>query len=104
MNWYKHYIGDYGRDTGTLTLTEHGAYLLMLQTFYATEQPLPTGKDLYRLLRCETDEDRAAVDKVSGLFFRHSKGGLVNARALLEIEKASDKAEANRRNGKSGGR
>lgn len=50
VNFAKLYIGDYLRDTGTLTLAQHGAYMLMLLEFYATERPLPTGRRL-RLVR-----------------------------------------------------
>lgn len=46
MNFFKLYIGDYQRDTAHLSVTEHGAYLLMLQHYYATEKPLPPGKAL----------------------------------------------------------
>ena len=39
MNWYKRYIGDYQRDTGHLSMVEHGSYTLMLDTYYATGRP-----------------------------------------------------------------
>jgi hypothetical protein len=56
MNFYKHFIGDYARDTGDLSLLEHGAYRLMLDHFYGTSRPLPENKKaLYRLLRAESD-------------------------------------------------
>ena len=59
MNFYKHYIGDYQRDTGHLSLAEHGAYRLMLDAFYATGKPLPADKKaLYRLLRAATAVER----------------------------------------------
>jgi len=72
MNFYKRFIGDYGRDTGQLTLAEHGAYTLMLDSFYATEKPLPKDKKaLYRLLRAETEPEKRAVDHVATQFWEH---------------------------------
>lgn len=97
MNFYKHYIGDYQRDTGHLSLAEHGAYRLMLDAFYATGKPLPMDKKaLYRLLRAATAVERKAIDMVCAQFWEISSAGLVNRRAALEIEKAAKQAEINR--------
>lgn len=96
MNFFKLYIGDYQRDTGTLSLSEHGAYMLMLQHFYATEQPLPTGRDLHRLLRCETKIEREAVDSVVSRFWKATDAGLINERAIQEFGRAAEISETNR--------
>lgn len=97
MNFYKHYIGDYQRDTGHLSLTEHGAYRLMLDAFYATGKPLPAEKRaLYRLVRAESRQDRLAVDSVAAQFWQAANGGLVNRRACVEIARAEKQAEVNR--------
>ena len=90
MNFFKLYMGDYQRDTGALSIAEHGAYFLMLQYHYATEKPLPTGKDLYRLLRCSTKADRDAVDTVAHGFWKMTPEGLVNERAEREIAIAQE--------------
>ena len=104
MNFFKLYIGDYQRDTGSLSITEHGAYMLMLQHFYATEKPLPMGRELYRLLRCETKVDRDAVDAVSAKFWIAESDGLVCGRAVKEIAKADHQRTVNQEVGKRGGR
>lgn len=104
MNFMKLYIGDYQRDTGTLSMAEHGAYMLMLQHYYATEQPLPVGRDLYRLLRAETRLERASVDEVVRRFWNATERGLTNARADEEIEKAQHQRAVNQAQGKRGGR
>ncbi|MFN7432797.1 MAG: YdaU family protein [Betaproteobacteria bacterium] len=104
MNFVKLYIGDYQRDTGHLSIAEHGAYLLMLQHAYATEKPLPTGKALHRLLRAESKADRDAIDSVVRQFWAESAAGLVNARADEEIRKADHQRTVNREVGKLGGR
>lgn len=96
MNFFKLYIGDYQRDTGTLTLAEHGAYMLMLQHYYATEGPLPIGRDLHRLLRAESKVERGAIDAVAARFWRLTDAGLVNDRADEEIAKGRAQAKTNR--------
>ena len=85
MNFFKLYIGDYQRDTGTLSIAEHGAYFLLLQHYYATEAELPKGRELYRLLRCESKSDRDAVDAVLAKFWRETETGYTNDRAIKEI-------------------
>ena len=96
MNFFKLYIGDYQRDTAHLSVTEHGAYLLMLQHYYATAKPLPTGKSLHRMLRAQDKAEREAIDAVASQFWRETEHGLVNDRADVEITKAGAQAETNR--------
>ena len=96
MNFFKLYIGDYQRDTAHLSVTEHGAYLLMLQHYYATEKPLPTGKALHRMLRAQDKAERDAIDAVAKQFWRETSDGLINERADVEITKTSAQAETNR--------
>lgn len=71
MNFYKHFLGDYARATGHLSMLEHGAYRLMLDHFYGACRPLPGNrKSLYRLLRAETEPERRAVDEIVLRFWR----------------------------------
>lgn len=95
MNFFKLYIGDYQRDTAHLSVTEHGAYLLMLQHYYATEKPLPVGRALHRMLRAQDKHERDAIDVVAQRFWRTTDEGLVNDRADVEIVKASAQRETN---------
>jgi uncharacterized protein YdaU (DUF1376 family) len=106
MNYYRRYMGDYGRDTGTLTLAEHGAYALLMDHYYSTEEPLPADyADLYRICRAMKKEEQAAVRKVADKFFPKFKDGFRhNDRADEELTKYHAKAEQNRQNGKGGGR
>lgn len=97
MNFFKLYIGDYQRDTADLSLAEHGAYLLMLQHYYATERPLPQGKALHRMLRAADKDERDAIDVIVARFWTLTEAGLINERAGIEIAKAGDQAETNRR-------
>lgn len=106
MNYYERYCGDYARDTGHLSLQEHGAYTVMLDTYYATETPLPADhKALYRICRAMNGREQEAVRKVADEFFKVSGDGLRhNPRADAVIEKARRRIEAARNNGPKGGR
>jgi uncharacterized protein YdaU (DUF1376 family) len=103
VNYYERHLGDYARDTGHLSMTEHGAYTLLLDRYYATEKGIPADK-AHRLARARTEEERAAVDAVLEEFFRLVEGCWVHARVEAEIEKASGRINAARENGRKGGR
>lgn len=105
MNYYRRYIGDYGRDTALLSLAEHGAYALLLDHYYASEGPLPLDiEDLYRVARTVKPEEKKAVDRVLVKFFRREPDGFHNPRADAEIARAQPGIEAAKRNGSKGGR
>jgi uncharacterized protein YdaU (DUF1376 family) len=99
-------MGDYNRDTAHLSLSEHGAYRVLLDTYYATAKPLPASPDaLYRLAKAMTPAERKAVDLVALQFFPVGGDGLRrNVRADREIAKHKNQAEINREIGKRGGR
>lgn len=96
MNFYKHYIGDFQRDTGHLSLTERGAYLALIHHYYATEKPLPNKIDaLCRVAGAVTKAERDAVKAVMS-FFEPMESGLVHARIEAELEKAGHVSSTNR--------
>lgn len=105
MNYFDLHIGDYQRKTAHLSLAEHGAYSLMLQTFYATERPLPSDrKVLYRLLRADSVVERKAVDAVATEFWPQTEAGLVNKRAQEVLEIYHAWLSKQKANGDRGGR
>ena len=108
MKFWSRYPGDYSRDTRHLTLTEHGAYTLLLDAYYSTEKPLPAESGaLYRICSAFEDFERAAVDRVANEFFPidPSDGLRHNKRADRDIPKALARIESAIANGrKSGGR
>lgn len=104
MNFFKLYIGDYQRDTAHLSIAEHGAFLLMLQHYYATEKPLPAGRALHRMLRAQDKFERDAIDVVVAQFWRTTDAGLVNDRADVELAEAAPRILAAKVNGKKGGK
>lgn len=97
MNFYKHYIGDFQRDTSHLSLTERGAYLSLMHHYYATENPLPPQhKALCRIAGAITKVEQDAV-RVAMRFFYQVESGLIHDRIEAEIEKAGKQADTNRR-------
>ncbi len=101
MNYYRRYSGDYLRDTARLTLTEHGAYTLLMDYYYADEKPLPLDhEELFLMVRAMRPEDRAAVEKILVLYFQKRVDGYHQKRIDHEIEVS----KTARTNGKGGGR
>lgn len=97
MQWYKHYIGDFQRDTGHLSLTERGAYRALLDHHYATEKPLPADPvALARLVGAQTKAERDAVPAVLTQFWTLTDEGWINARAQIEMGKTDARRETNR--------
>jgi uncharacterized protein YdaU (DUF1376 family) len=107
MNYYERYCGDYQRDTAHLSLAEHGAYTMLLDTYFSVEKPLPEDfSSLYRVCRAMTRLEQQAVKTVAEQFFpvSHDDGLRHNPRADREIARARPKIEAARINGRKGGR
>lgn len=90
MNYYEHHLGDYAKDTAHLTIIEHGAYRLLLDRYYGTEQGIPADQ-AHRIARARSKEEKQAVDAVLQEFFILTDGVWKNNRAEQEIKKFSDK-------------
>lgn len=96
MNFYKHYLGDFQRDTGHLSLTERGAYLALMHHYYATETPLPNDHAaLCRIAGAFTKAERDAVKAVSD-FFELRDGSRWHKRIEAELEKQAGRCDKNR--------
>lgn len=105
MFYFKFHIGDYRTDTQHLTLLEHGVYMTLMSTYYTSEQPLPKDeRQLLRLAGARTDEEKQAVIDVVNEFFIPTETHWVHSRIDFELSEYHSKAEANRENGKKGGR
>jgi uncharacterized protein YdaU (DUF1376 family) len=90
VNFYKHFIGDYARDTAHLSMLEHAAYRLLLDHYYATERKLPMPAQCERICRASTEEEKLAVRTVLAQFFKNG----VNERAEEELKKIKDYGDA----------
>lgn len=99
MHYYQHNIGDYARDTGHLSVLEHGIYRLLLDWCYLNEKPITTEQAI-RVGRGNPTETQSVL---SEFFFRESDGWM-NKRVAEEVEVYHAKAKRNRENGAKGGR
>ena len=105
MNYYKFNIGDYAAATRHLTMLEHGAYRLLLDLYYTTEQPIPADmKAAARKAGARSKDEAQAVETVLHEFFELSPDGWVHSRCDAEIALYQQKAETNRAVGRMGGR
>jgi len=104
MNWYPRYPGDYMRDTAHLSLTEHGAYNVLLDHYYATGGPLPDKHEaLIRICRAYEDWEKQAVKSVADSYFPINCDGLRhNKRADKQLAEMQDKHQALSEAGKRG--
>lgn len=95
MNYYRRWIGDYLKKTRGLSITEHGAYALLLDTYYADESPLPAEFErLERICGATQDFEREAVRSVADKYFPVGPDGLRhNERADEELGKAKEAIE-----------
>lgn len=100
MNYYKHHLGDYAKDTRHLSMLEHGAYRLLLDHYYATERPIPDSLSV-RIANARNGAEKSAVVSVLNQFFiledgswKHSKVVSVIEESQLKSGKASDAAKA----------
>jgi len=97
--WFPHYIGDYMRDTGHLTLVEDGAYRRLLDYYYSSGKPLTSCKNqLRRICRAFEDEEKIAIDTVLKQFFTLKDGEYHNKRADNELKKHDDLSKKNSEN------
>ena len=85
MHYFKRNIGDYHKKAGRLSMLEHGAYTLLLDSCYDRER-FPTMDDAIEWTWARTDEEIAAVRFVLGKFFDLEDGLYVQQRVKEEIE------------------
>jgi len=88
--YYQHHIGDYRRDTGHLTLLEHGIYRQLLDHYYITEKPLDA--NAMRLVCVRTTDECDAYARVLADFFIERDGVYFHKRCDYEIAKFKGKA------------
>lgn len=103
INFYKRHIGDYIKKAGHLTLLEHGIYARLMDVYYTREAGIPEDKAA-RLIGARSKDEQQALANVLDEFFTLVGGLWTQNRCEEEIGNANAQADANRNNGKKGGR
>lgn len=92
MNYYERHLGDYARDTGHLSLIEHGAYTKLLDRYYATEAGIPE-KEVFKIACARTQSEKKSVSVILNEFFTLNAGVWINSRADEEIKRYKSKQD-----------
>lgn len=87
------YVADYVGDTSHLTTLEHGAYLLLLFTYWMRQKPLPDDPVKLQRIAKVTPEEWAAMSGTLAEFFQVVGGVWSHKRVEAELTKAKDKLE-----------
>lgn len=103
VNYYERHLGDYAKQTGHLSMLQHGAYTLLLDRYYGSEKGIPAAK-VYAVAKATSKPERAAVDSVLDEFFKLVDGLWIKNRCEEEIDRARLRVETARQNGRNGGR
>lgn len=97
MHYYKKNIGDYAKKTGRLTMLQHGAYTLLIDSCYDREI-FPTLEQALDWTWASTEAEIEAVKFVLNRFFKIDKDGCyLQSRILFELLEYHAKADTNKR-------
>jgi len=96
MHYYKRNLGDYAKKTGRLSMLQHGAYNLLIDTCYDRER-FPTLDDAIEWTWASTKDEIEAVEFVLRRFFVLQDGVYVQTRIQDEIAEYHAKASTNKR-------
>lgn len=103
MHYYKFNVSSWAKDTGHLSLKEEAIYLRLINYYYDYEKPIPIKTQMV-LRKLRMADESETVDLILEEFFTKTKDGWTHHHCEKLIAEYQKKAEANRKNGKSGGR
>ncbi len=96
MHYFKKNIGDYAKKTGRLTMLQHGAYTLLIDSCYDREK-FPTLAEAIEWTWASTKEEVEAVNFILSRFFVLQDGVYVQTRIQEEINEYHNKSTTNKR-------
>lgn len=91
------YIADYLADTSHLTAEEHGAYLLLIMTYWQRGKALPADPERLANIARVSNERWTSVQRTLNEFFVHVDGTLQHKRIEHELGKVRRRMEADGR-------
>lgn len=101
--WFPFYPGDYGRDTGRLSLLDHGAYFLLLNDYYSTGGPLPLDTaEIFLICKAFKPDEQKAAMKILATFFVETAEGYRNTRADRELTEQAVQQEKRKQKAQKG--
>ncbi len=105
LPWYAHKLRNYDERTDHLTMRQHGAYRMMMDSYYRRGGPLPTKlEQIFSICKAGATDEQADVSAVLTEFFELREDGWHNKGCDNEIEKANRLSEKRRKSGKLGGK
>ncbi len=96
MNYYKRHLGDYAKKAGRLSMLQHGAFNLLIDSCYDREQ-FPTMEEALDWVWASNSEEEDAVKFVLKKFFVLKNGVYIQNRIKEELDIYHEKAEINKR-------
>ena len=86
--WMPFYIGDYLRDTQHLSAEKHGAYVLLIFSYWVSGAPLPDDDEHLSTVTRLTRERWEVIRPVIAAFFRVADGVWRHKRVDIELKRA----------------
>jgi uncharacterized protein YdaU (DUF1376 family) len=96
VDYYRRFPGDYAKDTRHLTLEQHGAYTLLLDHYYSTEEPILSVEAAQKICAAMSKRERNAVNFVLENFFEFTADGYRHSRVEKEIKYADSISKVRR--------
>jgi uncharacterized protein YdaU (DUF1376 family) len=100
--WMPIYIGDYLADTGHLSTTQHGAYLLLLMHYWRKRELPEDDKQLAAIAKLPLRIWLDSKDTIQAFFFDGWKHKRIEAELQRRAEVSSKRAEAGAKGGSRG--
>jgi len=98
MHYYRFNIGDYKKDTGHLSIVEHGVYRQLIDLYYTNEAPIISDiRKLSRLISARTDDEIQALHDVLDDFFTLDGNQYRHTRCDNELKSLYAKSEKARK-------
>ena len=94
MHYYQHHIGDFQRDTASLSDSDAMVYLRLIWMYYDTEQPIPN-EPAKLAFRLGSEPDRIQI--ILETFFELSENRWIQKRCDAEIAKYHAKSDSARK-------